>query len=61
MVITHKKPPDLELGQHVMVQNQWSPGNLAKKWDRASVVVKYLGYNKYTIRMDDSFHTRPQH
>ena len=27
------------LGQHVMVQNQRSAGNLAKKWDRT--VVKY--------------------
>ena len=44
----------MELGQHVMVQNQRSPGNQAKKWDRTGVVVECPGYDKYTIRMDGS-------
>ena len=44
----------MELGQHVMVQNQRSPGSLAKKWDRTGVVVECPGYDKYTIRMDGS-------
>ena len=46
--------PDLELGQHVMVQNQRSPGNQAKKWDRTGIVVDCPGYDKYSIRMDGS-------
>ena len=49
-----RSQPDLGLGQHVMVQNQRSAGNLAKKWDRTGVVVECPGYDKYTIRMDGS-------
>ena len=44
----------MKLGQHLMVQNQRSPGNLAKKWDRTGVVVECPGYDKYTIKMDGS-------
>ena len=32
--------------QHVMVQNQRSPGNLGKEWDRTGVVVGCPLYNK---------------
>ena len=46
--------PSLELGQHVMVQNQRGVGKQAKKWDRTGIVVECPGYDKYSIRMDCS-------
>ena len=46
--------PSLELGQHVMVQNQRGAGKQAKKWDRTGIVVDCPGYDKYSIRMDGS-------
>ena len=49
-----KSLPDLELGQHVMIQNQRAPGNQARKWDRTGVMVDCPGYDKYSMRVDGS-------
>ena len=49
-----KDLPELELGQHVMVQNQRGTGKQAKKWDRTWIVVDCPSYDKYSIRMDGS-------
>ena len=44
----------LQLGEKVIVQNQYGAGKIAKKWDRTGQVVEDLGYNKYRIRIDGS-------
>ena len=44
--------PPLELGDHVMVQNQ--TGNQPLRWAKRGVVVEVLPYRQYKVRMDGS-------
>ena len=42
----------LQIGQHVLVQNQL--GNKPLRWDKTGVVVECMGYNQYSVKMDGS-------
>ena len=47
-----KKLEDLDIGDHVMIQN--GSGNSPLKWEKNGVVVSYEGFDKYGIRVDGS-------
>ncbi len=49
----HSRPlPNLQIGDHVMIQNQ--TGNHPKKWDKSGVVVEIKLHDQYVVKVSGS-------